>query len=108
MSRYQALGGAGIVLSVKDSEVISMVSLPGFNSNLQSKAKDIQKLNRASLGVYEMGSVIKFFTIAAALDANVVKTDDLYDISKPITIGKYEIRIFMSSKFRKLLCEIYL
>ena len=67
--RYQALGGVGIVLSVEGSEVISMVSLPDFNSNLQSKEKDIQKFNRASLGVYEMGSVIKFFTIAAELNA---------------------------------------
>ncbi|MDR1261642.1 MAG: penicillin-binding protein 2 [Rickettsiales bacterium] len=102
VSRYQALGGVGIVLSVKDSEVISMVSLPDFNSNLQSKAKDIQKFNRASLGVYEMGSVIKFFTIAAALDANVVKTDDLYDVSKPITIGKYEIQDFHEFKIPKV------
>jgi cell division protein FtsI (penicillin-binding protein 3) len=54
---------------VEGSEVISMVSLPDFNSNLQSKEKDIQKFHRASLGVYEMGSVIKFFTIAAELDA---------------------------------------
>ncbi|WP_225536462.1 hypothetical protein [Wolbachia endosymbiont of Mansonella ozzardi] len=60
VSRYQALSGVGTVLSVKDSKVISMVCLPDFNSNLQSKAKDIQKFNRASLGVYEMRSVIKF------------------------------------------------
>ncbi|MGL9732203.1 MAG: penicillin-binding transpeptidase domain-containing protein [Wolbachia sp.] len=87
---------------MKDSEVISMVSRPDFNSNLQSKAKNIQKFNRASLGVYEMGSVIKFFTIAAALDANVVKTDDLYDVSKPITIGKYEIQDFHEFKIPKV------
>lgn len=91
VSRYQALGGVGIVLNVRNSEVISMVSLPDFNPNLQNKAEDVQKFNRASLGVYEMGSVLKFFTIAAALDANVVKIDDLYDVSKPITIGKYKI-----------------
>lgn len=91
VSRYQALGGVGIVLNVRNSEVTSMVSLPDFNPNLQNKAEDVQKFNRASLGVYEMGSVLKFFTIAAALDANVVKIDDLYDVSKPITIGKYKI-----------------
>ncbi|NSM56152.1 penicillin-binding protein 2 [Wolbachia endosymbiont of Atemnus politus] len=92
ISRYQALGGVGIVLNVKNSEIISMVSLPDFNPNLQNKAKDVQKFNRASLGVYEMGSILKFFTIAAALDANVVKTSDLYDVSRPITIGEYKIQ----------------
>ncbi|WP_255586095.1 penicillin-binding transpeptidase domain-containing protein [Wolbachia endosymbiont of Mansonella perstans] len=108
VSGYQALGGVGTVLSVKDSKVISMVCLHDFNSNLQSKAKDIQKFNCASLGVYKMGSMIKFFIIAAALDANVVKTNDLYDVSKPITIGKYEIQDFHEFKIPKLLCEICL
>ncbi|MDM8335174.1 peptidoglycan D,D-transpeptidase FtsI family protein [Wolbachia pipientis] len=102
VNRYQALGGVGIVLRVKNSEIISMVSLPDFNPNLQNKAKDVQKFNRASLGVYEMGSVLKFFTIAAALDAKVVKIGDLYDVSKPITIGKYEIRDFHKFKIPKI------
>lgn len=102
VSRYQALGGVGIVLNVRNSEVISMVSLPDFNPNLQNKAEDVQKFNRASLGVYEMGSVLKFFTIAAALDANVTKTSDLYDVSTPITIGKYKIQDFHKSKIPKI------
>lgn len=102
MNKYQALGGIGIVLHVENSEIISLVSLPDFNPNLQKKATDTQKFNRASLGVYEMGSVLKFFTIAAALDANVVKTNDLYDVSKPITIGKYKIHDFHKSKTAKI------
>ncbi|MFJ5423778.1 peptidoglycan D,D-transpeptidase FtsI family protein [Wolbachia endosymbiont of Drosophila barbarae] len=102
VSRYQALGGVGIVLNVRNSEVISMVSLPDFNPNLQNKAEDVQKFNRASLGVYEMGSVLKYFTIAAALDANATKTSDLYDVSTPITIGKYKIQDFHKSKIPKI------
>lgn len=102
VNRHQALGGVGIVLNVKNSEIISMVSLPDFNPNMQNKAKDVQKFNRASLGVYEMGSVLKFFTIAAALDAEVVKINDLYDVSKPITIGKYAIQDFHESKISKI------
>jgi cell division protein FtsI (penicillin-binding protein 3) len=99
---YQALGGVGVVLNVRNSEVISMVSLPDFNPNLQNKAKNVQKFNRTSLGVYEMGSVLKFFTIAAALDANVTKTSDLYDVSKPIIIGKYKIKDFHKSKIPEI------
>ncbi|WCR58026.1 peptidoglycan D,D-transpeptidase FtsI family protein [Wolbachia endosymbiont of Ctenocephalides felis wCfeJ] len=102
VSKFQALGGVGIVLNVKNSEIIAMVSLPDFNPNLQNKAKDTQKFNRASLGVYEMGSIFKFFTIAAALDANVVKTSDLYDVSKPITIGEYKIRDLHKFKTPKI------
>ncbi|PRD28827.1 UNVERIFIED_CONTAM: ftsI [Trichonephila clavipes] len=102
VSGYQALGGVGIVLNVRNSEVVSMVSLPDFNPNLQNKAEDVQKFNRASLGVYEMGSVLKYFTIASALDANITKTSDLYDVSTPITIGKYKIQDFHKSKTPKI------
>jgi cell division protein FtsI (penicillin-binding protein 3) len=102
INKYQALGGVGIVLNVKNSEVISMVSLPDFNPNLQNKAEDVQKFNRASLGVYEVGSVLKFFTIAAALDANVTKISDLYDVSQPIIIGKYKIHDFHKSKIQEI------
>ncbi|WP_369408516.1 penicillin-binding transpeptidase domain-containing protein [Wolbachia endosymbiont of Litomosoides brasiliensis] len=45
--------------------------------------------------------MLKFFTIAAVLDANAVKTSDLYDVSKPITIGKYKIQDFHRSEIPK-------
>jgi len=102
INKYHALGGVGIVLNVKNSEIISMVSLPDFNPNLQNKAENVQKFNRASLGVYEMGSVLKLFTIAAALDANVTNISDLYDVSQPIVIGKYKIHDFHKSKIKEI------
>jgi len=102
IDRYHALGGIGIFLDVKNSEVISMVSLPDFNPNVMSQATDVQKFNRATLGVYEMGSILKFFTIAAALDANVITVNDIYNVSKPITIGKYKIYDFHKSKIANI------
>ncbi|MGL9681905.1 MAG: penicillin-binding transpeptidase domain-containing protein [Wolbachia sp.] len=45
---------------------------------------------------------MKFFTIAAALDVNVVETDDLYNVSKPITVGKHEIQDFHEFKIPKV------
>jgi cell division protein FtsI (penicillin-binding protein 3) len=91
IDKYHAHGGVGIIVNVKNGEIISMVSLPDFNPNRVNKATDVQKFNRATLGIYEMGSVLKLFTIAAALDAGVVTVDDVYNVSQPITIGKYKI-----------------
>ena len=105
VNKYHALGGTGIFLNVKNSEVISMVSLPDFNPNVINKATDIQKFNRATLGVYEMGSILKFFTIAAALNANVTTISDVYDVSKPITIGKYKIYDFHKSRISEITVE---
>lgn len=105
LDKYNASGGVGIVLNIKNSEVISIVSLPDFNPNVVNKAANIQKFNRATLGVYEMGSILKLFTIAAALDENTVKISDMYDVSKPITIGKYKIYDFHKSNISKITVE---
>ena len=47
--------------------------------------------NRATLGVYEMGSVFKLFDAAAALDAGVATPTTTYDASHPIHVARFEI-----------------
>jgi cell division protein FtsI (penicillin-binding protein 3) len=44
------------------------------------------------LGVYELGSVLKTFTTAMALDAGVVKLSGGYDATDPLKFGRYVIR----------------
>ena len=45
-----------------------MVSLPDFDPNEPGQASADTRFNRATLGVYEMGSVFKVFTTSMALD----------------------------------------
>ena len=45
-----------------------MVSLPDFDPNTMAGATPDAMFNRATLGVYEMGSTFKLFNTAAALD----------------------------------------
>ncbi|QXK92094.1 penicillin-binding protein 2 [Neoehrlichia mikurensis] len=98
MEKYQALGGLGIVMDVRNGEIISMVSLPDFDLNNQSQAINNQKFNRVSVGVYEIGSIFKLFTIASAIDSKKIKISDTYDVSKPFRIGKYKIQDLYQSK----------
>ncbi|KJV68669.1 peptidoglycan D,D-transpeptidase FtsI family protein [Candidatus Neoehrlichia procyonis] len=108
INRYQALGGLGIVMDVRNGEIISMVSLPDFDLNNQSKAVNTQKFNRVSVGVYEVGSIFKLFTIASALDSKKIKVDDTYDISNPFRVGKYKIKdLYRSNKSILTVKEIF-
>jgi cell division protein FtsI (penicillin-binding protein 3) len=50
-----------------------MTSLPSFNLNVPGQVTPEQQFNRATLGVYELGSTFKPFTVAMAMDASVVK-----------------------------------
>ncbi|MEX1109822.1 MAG: penicillin-binding protein 2, partial [Dongiaceae bacterium] len=88
---FDAIGGTGIVLDVKTGEVVSMVSLPDFDSNHPATASDDQRFNRATLGIYEMGSTFKIFTAAMALDSGLVTLATSFDATQPIRIGGFTI-----------------
>lgn len=91
ISTFKAKGASGIVMDVTNGEVIAMVSLPDFDPNQPSGAKQDDLFNRATYGVYEMGSTFKTFNMAMALDSNVIKMKDSYDVATPIKIGGFAI-----------------
>lgn len=86
--------GAVVVMELDTGRVLAMVSNPhfdpnAFNSNyynssllLQEYYKTDQKspfLNRATQGLYPLGSVFKIITMAAALETGQFQIDDRYD-----------------------------
>jgi cell division protein FtsI (penicillin-binding protein 3) len=91
-TEFSAIGAAGIVLDVHTGEVLGMASLPDFDPNQISESTAEQLFNRATLGVYEMGSTFKAFTLAAALQTETVRMQDGYDATKPIRVGRFTIR----------------
>lgn len=86
MAAYSAKAAAGVVLNAKTGEVVALVSLPDFDPHAIGRADVEQQFNRVTLGVYELGSVFKAFTVAQALDRGFVTMADGYDASKPIRI----------------------
>jgi cell division protein FtsI (penicillin-binding protein 3) len=88
---YRAKGAAGIVLNVRTGEILALSSLPDFDPNHASAASRKSLFNRATLGVYELGSVFKTFTTAMALDTGVVKLSGGYDATKPLRVDRHVI-----------------
>lgn len=88
---FSAIGGTGVVVDVKTGEVIAMVSAPDFDPNHVNADPAENRFNRATLGVYEMGSTFKSFNTAMALDAGV-SSKDYFDARAPIRIGRFSIR----------------
>ena len=72
MTHFSALGAAGVVMDVHTGEILAMTSLPSMNPNAPGKVTPDQMFNRATLGVYELGSTFKPFTLAMAMDSGVV------------------------------------
>jgi len=87
-----AEGGTGIVLDVRTGEVVAMASAPTFNPNSVSRGGNAVAYNRATYGLYELGSVFKPITIAAAMEEGVVTNlHQRWDASAPVTVGRFRI-----------------
>jgi cell division protein FtsI (penicillin-binding protein 3) len=72
MAHFSAIGAAGVVMDVHTGEILAMTSLPAMNPNAPGNVTPDQMFNRATQGVYELGSTFKPFTLAMAMDSGVV------------------------------------
>ena len=74
MTTYSAIGAAGVIMDIHTGELLAMTSLPQLNPNAAGQGTPEARFNRATLGVYELGSTFKPFTVAMAMDAGVIKS----------------------------------
>ena len=74
MTHFSAIGAAGIIMDIHTGEVLAMTSLPQLNPNAAGQGSPEARFNRATSGVYELGSTFKPFTVAMAMDAGIIKS----------------------------------
>ena len=91
VQEFSALGGTAIVMDANTSELVALVSLPDFDPNRPVEMLGEAGFNRATKGVYEMGSTFKLLTAAMALDSGVVAISGGYDASKPMRVARFSI-----------------
>jgi len=90
---FDAKGSAAILMDARNGEILSLISLPDFDPNKREKISDVNFINRATKGVYEFGSVFKTFTLAAALDQNIIEPEtEFLDLPNSITCAGFSIR----------------
>lgn len=94
---FEAKAGAGVLMDVHTGEILALVSLPDFDPHNLTTDEDEGRFNRATHGVYELGSIFKLFTTAMALDSGIVKLGDEFDASQPMVVagGDFRIRDFL-------------
>lgn len=86
-----ALSGSAVILDVSTGEVLAMVNQPSYNPNSRESAETDARRNRAVTDVVEPGSVIKPFTVAAALEAGVDPRIVIQTSPGKMQLGKYTI-----------------
>ena len=85
---YEAKAGFGVILDANNGEIVALASLPNYDPNTinnQSQMKTNElRFNRVVQGSYEMGSVMKLFTLAMALEEEKINLSDEFDVWKCI------------------------
>lgn len=100
MQMLGAKGAAAIIMDVRTGEILSLVSLPDFDPNDRPRPPvtgdpgDSPIFNRALQGVYELGSVMKVFPVAQALELGLVNPDTMVNSASPMQLGRFKIRDF--------------
>lgn len=93
VTRHDAKGGSAVVMDARTGEVLAMVNQPGFNPNNRAHLKSRRFRNRAVTDLFEPGSTLKPFTIAAALETGNYTTQSLVNTSPgSVRIGQKIIR----------------
>jgi cell division protein FtsI (penicillin-binding protein 3) len=81
MQEYRARAGSVIVIDVDTGEVLAMVNQPSYNPNDREQLKPDLFRNRAATDIFEPGSSIKPFIMAAALASGQYRADSVVDTS---------------------------
>ncbi len=93
VAAHQARGASAIVLDVRSGEVLAMVNEPGFNPNNRANLRSSVFRNRAVTDVFEPGSTVKPFTVAAALESGKFFPHTMIDTAPGLlTVGRSTIR----------------
>ena len=88
-----AKGGSVVVMRPEDGAILAMVNWPGYNPNNFRHFKPGQWRNRAVTDVFEPGSTMKPFSVAAALASGKWQADSIVYCEKgAMQVADYTIR----------------
>ncbi|TAL44284.1 MAG: penicillin-binding protein 2 [Methylovulum sp.] len=87
-----AKSGTLVILDAKNGEILAVANQPSFNPNTRKNLKEYFYRNRALTEVFEPGSTVKPFVVAAALDGGYVKPNDLFETHGIFQVGHHTVK----------------
>ncbi|MBE7521317.1 MAG: penicillin-binding protein 2 [Burkholderiales bacterium] len=88
----KAKAGGLVILDVHTGEILALANWPTYNPNARERTSRERMRNRALTDVFEPGSTLKPFAIAAALEAGAVRPETPIDTGGgTLTIGSNTI-----------------
>ena len=89
---FKSIGSAAVLMKVDNGEILSLISLPDYDLNKRISIDSEIYTNKITLGVYELGSVFKTFTIAAGLENKLINPNTVFNnLENSLSCDKYTI-----------------
>ena len=93
VKEHRAHAGSAVVLDVRSGEVLAMVNQPSYNPNRRNRPASGRLRNRAITDVFEPGSTIKPFIVAAALESGEFSVGTIVDTTPgTYRVGRHTVR----------------
>jgi len=97
IERYKAHSGSVVIVQPNTGEILSLVSYPSFNPLDRKNIKDMSVFrNRASIDVFEPGSVLKPIAMSAIIESQQQDLDSIVETSP----GWIEVAGYRTSDFK--------
>ncbi len=92
VKEHKALSASLVILDAKNGEVLAAANSPAFNPNTRKGLQGKSFRNRAMVDVFEPGSTLKPFVVAAALDGGYVKENIQIETHGFMKVGRYLVK----------------
>ncbi len=93
VAQQKAKSGSLVLLNPKTGEVLAVANQPAFNPNDRSKLKASSVRNRAFTDVFEPGSTMKPFTVAAGMESGLFNDKTMIDTNPGyMKVGRSQVR----------------
>lgn len=107
IEKFSAEGGSVLVMNPNNGEILAAISKPDFNPHFPGEAKSNELFNSYSMGVYELGSIMKIPNIAIGLDSKKITMYDAYETSS-LKVSNFNIRDVHRTKGWNSIPQIFL
>ncbi|MEW8626025.1 MAG: penicillin-binding protein 2 [Candidatus Thiodiazotropha sp.] len=93
VAKHRARSGSVVILDAQNGEILAMVNSPAYNPNDLQDRRSSKLRNRTVTDVFEPGSTIKPFAVAAAMEQGKFRPTTPIDVSPGyMKVGRYLVR----------------
>ena len=89
---FRPKGATALVLDPRNGEILALANWPRVNAQDPGSAPTYARQNRAVTASYEPGSTFKAFTVAGALEENMIQPDTRFDLPPTIKVADRTIK----------------